>query len=91
MSISVRCFKTKSNMCTVYHDTTITYGKNPRTISLHNVRSISESKPTSGGPAQIHQNKCDIVEVELGDVTGECSKAYLLSSSAEMGRQRHLG
>ena len=70
-------------MWIVYHDTRIAYGKNPRTIVLHNVLSISESKPTSGGPAKIHKNKCDIVEIEFGEASGECFKIYLSSSSAE--------
>jgi hypothetical protein len=70
-------------MGTVHHDTRIIYGKNPRTIVLHNVLSFSESNTTSGGPAKIHQNKCDIVEIEFGEASGECLEIYISSSSAE--------
>lgn len=68
---------------TVYHDTHITYGQTPRTIVLHNVLSISESKSTDGEPANVHQTKCDIVEVEFDEATSEHPKDYIPSSAAD--------
>jgi hypothetical protein len=66
----------------VYHDTTISHVSGPRTVCVKDVLVVFEQNTDPSKPSIIQQIKCDAMDVEFGDSSGEPSLLFCQLLSA---------